>query len=640
MQRSIAELSQLRGKQLEDLGRLITPLYKKAGDTHYSPISYEQALEITAQKLNNCEPKRSFFYASGRSSNEAAFSLQLMARLWGTNNINNCSYYCHQASGEGLTATVGTSTATIEYDDLYEADTIFVFGANPASNHPRFVKTLINCRRRGGQVVVINPAKELGMQRFASPSDIKSMLLGGEKVASHYCQPHLGGDLALMLGIAKVIIENGEIDQAFIDAHCEGYEAFKNHAEQQTWAQLEANSGVSEKEIRQIATIYAKAKNAVFTWSMGLTHHLQGVANIETIAALAMLRGMLGKKGAGLMPLRGHSNIQGTGTMGFTPALKGPVKTALEKELQHHFSTETGLDTMACINAAAQGDIDVAINLGGNLLASNPDTVYATQALNNIPFKLYINSTLNMSHVHGVDQEVIVLPIRVRDEEQQATTQESMFNFVRLSDGGINRFPQLRAEVDLITDLACRVVDENVFDFSQLRSHQAIRQLTAKVVSGMEKMAEIDQSKHEFHISGRILHKPRFSTPDGKAHFKNHQPSTRNDEQLMLSSVRSEAQFNSIVFDERDSYRGQKHRWVLMMNALDITQLGFKPGDKVDISTDTGVMAGLELSAFDVRRGNVLCYYPEANILIPRVTDTRSHTPAFKSVPINIKASA
>ncbi|WP_096085077.1 FdhF/YdeP family oxidoreductase [Agaribacterium haliotis] len=641
MQRSIKELSKLSGKELEDLGRLVTPLYKQAGDSHYSPISYDEALEKISAKLQNTEPKRSFFYASGRSSNEAAFSMQLMARLWGSNNINNCSYYCHQASGEGLTATVGTSTATIEYDDLYDADTIFVFGANPASNHPRFVKTLIECRRRGGQVVVINPAKELGMQRFASPSDIKSMLVGGEKVASHYCQPHLGGDLALMLGIAKALIEKGQIDHEFIKHHTEGFSVFDAHVRAQKWGELVEASGVSEEEIRQIATIYAKSNNTVFTWSMGLTHHLHGVGNIESLAALAMLRGMLGKKGAGLMPLRGHSNIQGTGTMGFTPSLKAPVKAALEKELSHHFSEEPGLDTMACMNAAANGDMDVAINLGGNLLASNPDTQYASEALNNIPFKLYINSTLNMSHVNGVDQEVIVLPIRVRDEEKQATTQESMFNFVRMSDGGIDRFPQLRSEVDLITDLASRIVPKQVFDFSQLREHKAIRQLTAKVVSGMDKMADIDNNKKEFHISGRILHEPKFNTPDGKAQFKSHDFAKRGEQAFVLSSIRSEAQFNSIVFDERDSYRGQAHRWVLMMNKDDIRELGFEPGDKVDVSTDTGEMKALELSAFDVRRGNVLAYYPEANVLIPRTTDSRSHTPAFKSVAVNIaKASA
>ncbi|WP_370980906.1 FdhF/YdeP family oxidoreductase [Agaribacterium sp. ZY112] len=640
MQRSIDELSKLSGKELEDLGRLVTPLYKKAGDSHYSPISYEQALEKITEKLKQTEPKRSFFYASGRSSNEAAFSLQLMARLWGTNNINNCSYYCHQASGEGLTATVGTSTATIEYDDLYEADTIFVFGANPASNHPRFVKTLIECRRRGGQVVVINPAKELGMQRFASPSDVKSMLIGGEKVASHYYQPHLGGDLALMLGIAKALIEKGQIDHDFIQKHCDDFSAFDTHVRSLKWPELVNSSGVSEKEIRQIAAIYAKAKKAVFTWSMGLTHHLQGVANIETIAALALMRGMIGKPGAGLMPLRGHSNIQGTGTMGFTPSLKAPVKKALEAELSHHFPSDAGLDTMACMDAAANGDMDLAFNLGGNLLASNPDTTYATDALNKIPFKVYINSTLNMSHVHAVDQEVIVLPIRVRDEEQQATTQESMFNYVRMSNGGINRFPQLRSEVDLITELGSKIIDKNIFDFSQLRSHQSIRELTSKVVSGMEKMASIDASKQEFHIDGRILHSPNFNTANNKAAFRVHSPVARKAGQFMLSSVRSESQFNSIVFDERDSYRDQEHRWVVMMNIEDIHEQGLKVGAKVDISTDTGTMKAVEVSAFDVRRGNVLCYYPEANILIPRATGERSHTPAFKSVAISIKPSS
>lgn len=638
LEKNIEALSMLSGKQLEDLGRLTLPLYKQAGDHYYSPVTYERALALLAERLKEASPERSFFYASGRSSNEAAFTLQLLARLYGTNNINNCSYYCHQASGEALSSVVGTGTATIRYDDLDLADTIFVFGANPASNHPRFVKTLIKCRRRGGNVIVVNPASEPGMRRFASPSDWVSMMKGGESIASHYVQPHLAGDLAFLQGVAKWLLANDGADQAFIEMYTSGFVNFAEKIKNLRWEDIVAASGVSQRQMVEIAELYKHSSHSIFTWSMGLTHHVSGVATIETLAALALMRGMIGKPGAGLMPLRGHSNIQGTGSMGFTPALKHAVEEKIEAELGYALPKQRGLDTMACMEAAHSGAMDVAVMLGGNLLASNPDTEYARQAMNAIPLKCFINSTMNMSHVHGVEQEVLILPMRVRDEEAQATTQESMFNFVRLSDGGINRFKSLMSEVEIICALADKLIDKRLFDFSLFKSHERIRNFIGKVVPGFTKLSAIGESKEEFHIEGRTYHTPHFSTEDGKAHLNYHRFSPRPDKVFMLTSVRSEGQFNSIIFDERDTYRGQPDRWVVLMNSKDIAALGLKAGDKVNISTKTGRMSAVRVSPFDVRQGNVMTYYPEANILIPRTTDSRSKTPAFKSVAVDIQA--
>lgn len=639
LQKSVAELSMLSGKQMEDLGRLTTPLHKKPGDTHFSPVTYDEAIEITADHLKQTKPERSFFYASGRSSNEAAFTLQLLARIFGTNNVNNCSYYCHQASGVGLGETIGTSTATVSYDDLDKADLIFVFGANPASNHPRFVKCLINARRRGAEVVVINPAKEAGMIKFASPSDLRSMLSGGSDVASRYLQPHLGGDLALMQGIAKALIENNQCDDHFIDEHTAGFSLFKESISGLDWHSIEQISGVAEQDIKEIADIYAASSKAIFTWSMGITHHTHGVANIEMLVALAAMRGMIGTEGAGLLPLRGHSNIQGTGSMGFTPSLKKAVEASLEQELGESLPKSKGLDTMACMHASHQGLMDVAIMLGGNLLASNPDTKYATAALNSIPFKCFISTTLNMSHVHGVDKEVVIFPVKARDEEAQATTQESMFNFVRLSDGGIERFQQLRSEMDIICSLGEKLIDKKRFDFSLFRSHQRVREFVSRVIPGFNKMANIDTSKSEFHIDGRILHEPKFNTDDGRLHFKFHRATKRNHNNLMLTTVRSEGQFNSIIYHEYDSYRGQTKRDVLLMNKKDMDIKGFKIGDRVDISTETGKLENLELREYDIREGNVMTYYPEANVLVPKDTDSRSFTPSFKAIAVNIERS-
>ncbi|MEY4589974.1 MAG: hypothetical protein RL497_2050 [Pseudomonadota bacterium] len=632
----ISETARLSAKHIEDLGRLTLPLYKPAGAKHYSPISYADAIEIVAARLRATDPNRSFFYASGRSSNEAAFSLQLLARLYGSNHINNCSYYCHQASGVGLKACLGTGTATVIFNDLALADCIFVWGANPASNHPRFVKLLIQARRRGAQVVVVNPAREAGLVRFASPSDWRSMLAGGAPVASLYVQPHLGGDAALMAAMAKTLLEQNACDDAFIAAHTEGFEAYRAAIEALNWDELVAQAGVSRADIQTLSDAYIKSQHCIFAWSMGLTHHQQGVGNIEGLAALALLRGQIGKPGAGLLPLRGHSNIQGTGSMGFTPQLQAHTLAALQQHLGFSLNTTPGLDSMACMQAAFDGQMDALVCLGGNLWAANPDTSFTRHALGRIGFKCFLTTTLNHSHLEGVEGEVLVLPVRARDEEAQATTQESMFNFVRLSDGGIQRFPQLLSEVEIISQIGQLLIDKNTFDFASLKSHKTLRQWIAHSIPGYAALAEIDTNKTEFTVAERIKHRPEFATASGKAQFM-FSPLPVYAEGYRLTSVRSEGQFNSIIYHEQDAYREQKTRWVVMMHPEDMACEGLVENQPVDLSTATGCMQGLTVKPYPIRRGNLMVYYPEANVLIPRTVDERSKTPGFKSVVVALR---
>jgi molybdopterin-dependent oxidoreductase alpha subunit len=463
------------------------------------------------------------------------------------------------------------------------------------------------------------------------------MLKGGVEIASEYVQPHLGGDLAFIQGVAKAVLAMHAQDENFIQKYTLGFTEFATAIQLREWHELERSSGVSRSVMEKIAAIYARSNHCIFTWSMGLTHHTHGVHTIQTLVGLALLRGMVGKPGAGLLPLRGHSNIQGTGSMGFTPALKHAIQEKLEQILGRNLPTRAGMDTMACMHAAGRGEIDAAVMLGGNLLASNPDTAFATDALNNIPFKCFFNPTLNMSHVHGVDQEVVIFPVRARDEEQQGTTQESMFNFVRLSDGGIDRFPQLRSEVDLICQLGEMLIAPPLFDFSIFRSHERIRQLIGDVVPGFAKLASIDASKQEFHIEGRTLHTPAFPTPDNKARFYAHPLPPRRENMFYLTSVRSEGQFNSIIYHEYDTYREQQERWVVLMNPQDMAQYGWRTDQKVDLVTSTGRMSGVKVKPFDIRRGNLMTYYPEANILIGNQVDPHSKTPGFKSVPVNVE---
>jgi molybdopterin-dependent oxidoreductase alpha subunit len=639
-QHTLDEFAQLSDLELEHLGRLNTPLYKSAHSQRFEPIDWEQAMSILAGRFSATPADRSFFYTSGRSSNEAGFVLQLLARLYGTNNVNNCSFYCHQATSIGLYNTIGTGTATVELNDIRQADLVFIIGANPASNHPRLMHQLKNCRERGGQVIVINPAREAGLVRFAVPKSAKSMISGGTWIASDYVQPNLNGDLALLKGIAKALIEAGQIDQHFIEHYTEGFSAYARDLQTLSWSRIEQSSGLSESRIREIAQRYAQAEHVIFAWGMGITHHLNGVDNVEEIANLALLRGMAGKPGAGLLPLRGHSNVQGIGTIGVKPLLPDDVIAHLEKNMGITLPEQEGMDTLACLEAASQGNIDAALMMGGNLFSASPNSQWAASALDNIAFKAYLTTTLNRGHISGCsNSESLILPVTARDEEWQPTTQESMFNYVRLSDGGIKRHSQTRPEVTILSDLGARLLPDSPVDFTAFKEHDSIRAAIAASIPGMSNLANINQTKQEFTVEGRVLHQPVFPTDTGKAKFCI-TPLTENarekDFPWRLASIRSEGQFNSIIYEEQDSYRGTDTRWAILMNQDDIQSIGKQAGEFVDIESVCGRMRQVKIFVYDLPRGNVMAYYPEANILIGNEHDPRSKTPAFKSVAVRL----
>ena len=475
------------------------------------------------------------------------------------------------------------------------------------------------------------------------------MIAGGGEVASHYIQPHVGGDVALISGIAKYLVESDLVNQKYIDSYCEQFDSYSQFVTELSWTDIQSECGLERSQIESLADIYAQSERTVFSWGMGLTHHHNGTDNIEAIASLALLRGMIGGEGKGLLPLRGHSNVQGIGSMGVTPALKAEVFSAIEKEFKVELPKYQGMDTLACIQAAARGEIDFAFLLGGNLFAANPDTSFSEKALNQIPFKVMINSTLNQTHLNGVEGENLILPIRVRDEETQATTQESMFNYLRMSDGGFDRIGALQSEVDIISSIAAAVIDQGTLDFREFKRHDSIRKAIAKLIPGFAALADIDETKAEFHIEGRYLAKPHFATKSGKAKFcipsqtswntKTNQ-AAENTNQFTLTSVRSEGQFNTIIYSEEDIYRRQSHRHVLFINAEDLEKLGLKDQDKVDVSNATGTMRNLSIALYDIKPGNVMCYFPEANILVPQSVDKRSRTPSFKSISVSIKKAA
>ncbi len=637
----IAAMARLGSAGLERLGRLAFPLVAADGDTHFGRVSWAEALDRAGAALRAARPEEVFFYSSGRSSNEAAFLMQLVARAYGTANIHNCSFYCHNASSVALAQVYGSGTASVTLEDVAQADLVLVAGANPASNHPRLMTHLVHLRRRGGKVIVVNPLRELGLVRFRVPSDWRSMLFGST-VSDLYLQPHAGADVALLKALLKGVVEAGGVDRAFVAEHTGGWEAIEADLAASSWDVLVARAGVARPAIERAVALLCAARRGVFCWAMGLTHHAHGVDNVLALANLALARGWLGRPGCGLLPIRGHSNVQGVGSCGVSPTLKQAFAARLEELYGIRVAPGAGQDTYSSVVAAAEGRIRACVLLGGNLFASNPDRAWTEAALGRIGTSVSITTKLNEGHVHGRGRTAIVLPVLARDEEAQATTQESMFNFVRLSEGGTPAVAgEMRSEVDVIASLAELILPPGRFDWSALRSHRRLREEIAKVVPGFGALAAIDETRREFTIAGRTFPEARFATPDGRARFH---PTplpafAPAPGEFRLMTLRSEGQFNTVVYEEEDLYRGNRRRDVVMMAEADAARLGVAEGEAVVVETDAGQLQ-VAVALADIRPGRLAMYYPEANALVPRRLDERAKTPAFKSVAARVVAVA
>jgi molybdopterin-dependent oxidoreductase alpha subunit len=639
----IAAMEHMSSRELEAAGRLAFPLLAERGATHFRRIGWDELYARAAAAFRAAAPDETFFYSSGRSSNEAGFLLQLVARAYGTNNVNNCSYYCHSASGVALGQIYGSGTSSLSLEDVERADFALLAGCNPASNHPRLMTQLMNLRRRGGRVLVVNPLRELGLVRFRVPSDPFSLLFG-TRIADLYLQPHVGADVALFKALLKGVVEAGGVDRRFVAAHTTGWDDVRADVEASSWDELALASGVARADLDAAVEMVLGARRGIFLWAMGLTHHAWGTDAILALANVALARGWLGRPGCGLLPIRGHSNVQGLGTVGVTPALKDAFARRLADVYGVAPNGKPGLDTYAAMEAAHAGRIRAALALGGNLWGSNPDGAWAREALSRVGTALYLSTKLNQGHVHGRGGETLLAPVLARDEEPQATTQESMFNFVRLSDGGrpVPAFAvagaEPKSEVEILAAFAERILPAGRFDWSELRSHRALRERMAAIVPGLAGLAGVEAPGGEFTIPGRVLHAPRFATPTGRAAFHvPRQPDTAlAPGELMLMTLRSEGQFNTVVYEDEDLYRGNTRRDVVMMAGEDAARLSVGEGDRVFVETAAGRLE-VSVAIAPIRAGNLAMYYPEANALVPRRLDPRSKTPAFKSVPARVR---
>jgi molybdopterin-dependent oxidoreductase alpha subunit len=516
---------------------------------------------------------------------------------------------------------------------------------------------LIELRDRGGKVIAINPVKEVGLVKFGSPAH-PLRLVEGEEIASLFLQPIPGSDLALFVGIQKVLLELGWVKLDYLKAYTDHWQTVIDQVAATEWEAILATCGLALTEIVAAAEMIHGCERVVFAWAMGITHQANSVDNIFSLANTALMTGNVGKPGAGLMPIRGHSNVQGFGSMGVTAHLKATIREALETLLGKSLKREPGYDARALIEAADRGLVDTLLCLGGNLYAANPDLTQAKRALGHIDTIIYLSTKPNQGHFHGLArQNTLIVPVYARFENPHRTTVESGNNFVRLNSPGKTHLTEadLVSEIDFLAELAHRLHGDQPIDWRRLHDTRYVRQLIAQTIPGYEKIGAIDDTNAEFTIGGRILLEPTFPTPSGKAQMQltplpsltlptleDFDLSARHRPALVLALItgRSYGQHNTVVYQEADKYRGMPHRQCILMNAGDAHQAGFTEHQRVSVRGDAGQLDGIEIIFGAVRSGAALMFYPEANGLMKARIEPRSGTPAYKRVPVAVFAGA
>ena len=670
---SVTALLEQSDYWLEYQGRLTEPMVYDAASDRYRPIDWDGAFALIAQHLKALEsPDQAEFYTSGRASNEAAFLYQLFVRAYGTNNFPDCSNMCHEASGVALGQSVGVGKGTVTFDDFEHADAIFVWGQNPGTNHPRMLDPLRDAVKRGAQVVCVNPLKERGLERFQHPQHALEMLTNGDKPTNTaYFRPALGGDMAMMRGMAKFLLQwerdaqaRGEppvFDHAFIEQHGHGIDDYLAVVDATSWEQIQAQSGLPLDDIEQAARMYRKAEKVIMCWAMGITQHRHSVATIQEIANLMLLRGNLGVPGAGLCPVRGHSNVQGDRTMGINERPPVALLDAIEKRFGFSVPRHNGHNTVEAIHAMLDGRAKVFIGLGGNFAQATPDTARTAQALRNCELTVQISTKLNRSHlVHG--KQALILPclgrtdIDQQGEGPQAVTVEDSFSMVHASNGQLQPLSrQMRSEPAVVAGIAAATLGSAPVDWNWLiADYDRIRDLIADTIPGFTDFNKRLEHPGGFYL-GSSAGARQWKTATGRANFKaNLLPDSLLDERvrasgqapdLIMQSMRSHDQYNTTIYGLDDRYRGVKgQRDVLFVNEADIIRLGFKPGQKADIVSLWGDgrerrVTGFTLLAFDIPAGQAAAYYPEVNPLVPLDSvGEGSHTPTSKFVAIKLQA--
>jgi molybdopterin-dependent oxidoreductase alpha subunit len=655
----VTKLSEQTDLWLNQQGRLTQPALLERESDHYEPVSWDEAFKLIATELNAlASPDEAIFYTSGRASNEAAFLYQLFVRQFGTNNLPDCSNMCHESSGSALTPTIGVGKGTVTLQDFNLADAIFVVGQNPGTNHPRMLTSLMLAKRRGCRVVHINPLPETGLNRFKHPQEVFRLLGAGTKLADLFLQVRINGDVALLKGIAKELLEEearrpGEVlDRDFIREFTNGFDLYAAAIYETSWDDITEESDVSREEIKEAAHIFAESERTIFCWAMGLTQHRNAVANIQEIVNILLLRGQIGKPGAGACPVRGHSNVQGDRTVGIWERPTEKFLDDLAREFNFEPPREHGVDTVAAIHAMHEGRAKVFFALGGNFLSATPDTEFTADALRRTKLTVHVSTKLNRAHLI-TGERALILPCLGRTERdaqasgEQFVSCENSMGVVQASRGTLEpASDQLLSETAIVAKLARATLGEkSTVDWEALAAnYDLIRDSIERVVPGFDDYNRRVREPAGFYLPNGARER-KFKTASGKAEFTVH-PLPRlklAPGQFLMMTIRSHDQFNTTIYGNDDRYRGiHNERRVVFLNVDDVKEAGLSEGQVVDLVShfegEERVARRFKVVPYPIPRRCAATYFPETNVLVPvRHVAELSNTPASKSVVISLR---
>ena len=651
---SVAELAEQSDQWLNAQGRLTHPMLLNRDASHYEPVSWDDAFELLSGELNSLNyPDQAIFYTSGRTSNEAAFLYQLFVRQFGTNNLPDCSNMCHESSGTALNETIGVGKGTVTLEDFDKAEAIFVIGQNPGTNHPRMLTSLERAKQNGCKLVHINPLPEVGMTRFKHPQHVLGLLGSGTELADLFLQVRINGDVALLKGISKAVLAHDDaLDRDFITQYTNGFDEFVSALENVSWNEIVEQSGVARELIEQAAQIFVASERTIFCWAMGLTQHRNAVANIQEIVNLMLLRGQIGKPGAGLCPVRGHSNVQGDRTVGIW---ERPTEVFLDR-LGEAFDFEPprnhGYDTVRAIHAMHDGGAKVFFALGGNFLSATPDTDFTAAALRRCRLTAHVSTKLNRSHLITGDR-ALILPclgrteIDVQSNEPQFVTTENSMGVVQISRGSLDpASSELLSEPQIVARLALATLEHRTtVNWEELANdYGKIREAIERVVPGFDDYNARVRVPGGFYLPNAARNRV-FNTRSGKAEFTVHELPEHDlgPDQFLMMTIRSHDQFNTSVYTLNDRYRGiHDDRRVVFLNSEDIAAAGFQLPQVVDLVShfegEERVARRFAIVPYDIPSRCAATYFPEANVLVPvRHVALKSNTPVSKSVVISIR---
>lgn len=661
---SVAEISQQSDYWMEQQGRLTDPVILREGATHYEPIGWDEAFELIATELNGLtSPDEAIFYTSGRTVNESAFIYGLFVRMFGTNNLPDCSNMCHESSGAAMGAAVGIGKGTVSLKDIEEADCVLVVGQNPGTNHPRMLSALQETVRNGGEIIAVNPMKEAGLIGFAHPQEITGMMGASTPLSSKYLRVKINGDQAMFQGLMKSLFDlekerPGEVlDAAFIEEYTVGFDAFAAEIASVDWKEIEKRSGLDEESIRDVAEVLIQRDKKLITcWAMGLTQHRNAVSTIRDVSNLHLMLGAIGKPGAGLCPVRGHSNVQGDRTMGIFEKMPAEFHDSIDRVFDFESPRAVGYDVVNSILAMHAEKASVFFAMGGNFLQATPDTEFTAEAMRKCSLTVHVSTKLNRSHVVTGSQGLI-LPCLGRSEEDPGENGELQFSTVENSMGVVHQSKgtmqpassNLRSELQIAAGVAAATLgDRAKIDFLEVaKSYDGVRDLIEKTIDGFENFNERVREPGGFYLANPVKDRV-FNTASGKAEFSAEKLTSADLEegQLMLMTIRSHDQFNTTVYGLHDRYRGiSNERRILFMNPEDMKDREIKPLSEVTIRNDSDgrvrEVRGFLAIPYELPREAVAGYFPELNPLVPiGSTADISNTPTSKSIPVVVTSES